>query len=546
MIPAPGRAVRWLPPLLAGFFLLLIAARVALEFTASSVWDDAYFFTRYADRLTSEGRLAFNPGGEATYGLTSLAFLVPVASLRAALPSNTVLPLLMSSCLFGLTLTGLLVAIAGRLTTDAGAAARRAAVLLVLFCLSFASGSFSEHFTSGMDTTFAASYMAAYVLLNLRGSGEGSADRSFLTGIVGGAAFLVRPDLLIFTTVAPAFVLFSTRGPGRRRAAMTLTASCVTAAGLMAACWMLLGSPVPLAFFVKSPGFYGGSFQAAYCLESSRQLFHFLISYPAVFGTIALAWAIDPGGWLRSLPAFQKGLLVSTALFILYELVCVTQVMPFSQRFFFPSIVPLTAVAVCSGRFAYGRLGERIRQICPSPASGDRRRICKVAFSLALFFSTGPAVEALVSDLRHPPADGYLCFDVEYEQEMCWTRYWPSLAEVSDLPDDLVIAATEVGHILALNGGKTVADMTGLNEVWIARNGFSASYLLETYEPGIIFMPHPDYVDMRHELEECPAFRERYLLVQYPDSCFILDVALDREGRYFEELRGIYPGPEAP
>ncbi|MCK4506426.1 MAG: hypothetical protein KAW14_12495, partial [Candidatus Aegiribacteria sp.] len=47
----------------------IITAKVMFQFTAASVQDDAYMFTRYADNILIIGTPSFNPGCEATYGL---------------------------------------------------------------------------------------------------------------------------------------------------------------------------------------------------------------------------------------------------------------------------------------------------------------------------------------------------------------------------------------------------------------------------------------------------------------------------------------------
>ncbi|MDP6777923.1 MAG: hypothetical protein QGI83_14290, partial [Candidatus Latescibacteria bacterium] len=66
------------------FGLVLAASLTVLGFgilarlSAGFVLDDAFMFVRYADRLLADGRLAWNPGGESTYGPTSLLYLAVV------------------------------------------------------------------------------------------------------------------------------------------------------------------------------------------------------------------------------------------------------------------------------------------------------------------------------------------------------------------------------------------------------------------------------------------------------------------------------------
>jgi len=533
----PFRGIRaTIAPLIA-VFMLIEALALYTRFTASSLLDDSFMFTRYADRVLEDGRLALNPGGEQTYGLTSPAYLAVIIPLRALLPGDPVLPLLLAGAICGMAylclLTLLLLKIVGP-----GAAARRTTLFLVLFSIAYASGEIAAHFTSGMDTMFASAWLTLYMISFVQRPERTTMGRAAGTGLLGGAAFAVRPDLLVFTLCTPAVVMLASSGTERRRAILTLLVSCALVALLMLLGDRFLDSPLPLAFYAKAPGFYGGAFLEAYRLEAPKQLFVFLLSFPIAISAIIAACAVSPGGWLRALSPFMKGLLASTLLFTLYEMFFVTQIMPQSQRFFYPSLAPLAVLAAGSGAFLSGRLkgslppGELLR-------TGNGARLLSSAFFLALSFSIGPRVVDRISDLRHPPADGFHCFDLCAELEDCWSCYWPHLAEIARLPDDLVIASTEVGHLLAVEGELTVIDMTGLNETTIAHGGFSAEYLIERYDPDIIYMPHPDYLDMTLDLVGCSAFTERYILVDDPRGEYFLDLALNRTGRHFAELAAI-------
>ncbi len=169
-------------------------------------------FTRYADTVLSEGRFAPNPGGEPAWGLTSPAFLSVIIPLRILLPGDPVLPLLLAGTVCGLAflalLTRLLLKAAGRDPT-----ARRAALFLILFSAAFASHDIAFHFTSGMDTMFAMAWLTLYI-----GAFLARRPRAVLLGLLGGAAFVVRPDHLVFTLGTPAVVILCSSGRERRGA----------------------------------------------------------------------------------------------------------------------------------------------------------------------------------------------------------------------------------------------------------------------------------------------------------------------------------------
>ncbi|NLI02722.1 MAG: hypothetical protein GX473_05265 [Candidatus Fermentibacter daniensis] len=199
-------------PLLSAAFAAILVLSIWTRFTASSLIDDSFMFTRYADTVLSEGRFAPNPGGEPAWGLTSPAFLSVIIPLRILLPGDPVLPLLLAGTVCGLAflalLTRLLLKAAGRDPT-----ARRAALFLILFSAAFASHDIAFHFTSGMDTMFAMAWLTLYI-----GAFLARRPRAVLLGLLGGAAFVVRPDHLVFTLGTPAVVILCSSGRERRGA----------------------------------------------------------------------------------------------------------------------------------------------------------------------------------------------------------------------------------------------------------------------------------------------------------------------------------------
>ena len=120
-----------------------------------------------------------------------------------------------------------------------------------------------------------------------------------------------------------------------------------------------------------------------------------------------------------------------------------------------------------------------------------------------------------------------------------WSDYWFRLVEFSALPNDLVIAATEIGHLAALNPEKTVVDLSGLNETEFAHQGFSADFLFQRYRPDLIYMPHPDYRPMLEEITHNPHFTEHYDYFSAHEINVAMGVALWRESRYYPAMRAI-------
>ena len=81
--------------------LLLIGLKALSLFEIGVLWDDAYIFQRYAHNLLTEHRLSWNPGGDPTFGLTSIAFLLIAAPAQLVAGGNWALGAALASGLSG-------------------------------------------------------------------------------------------------------------------------------------------------------------------------------------------------------------------------------------------------------------------------------------------------------------------------------------------------------------------------------------------------------------------------------------------------------------
>ncbi len=108
------------------------------------------------------------------------------------------------------------------------------------------------------------------------------------------------------------------------------------------------------------------------------------------------------------------------------------------------------------------------------------------------------------------------------------------------LPDDIVIATTEVGYPGVLNPHKTIIDLAGLNDTEFARQGFSAARLFARSRPDLFYLTTRHYVEIRSALFNSPEFAHGYELLQPPGG---LVIALRRDGPRYAALRGAITGP---
>ena len=90
------------------------------------------------------------------------------------------------------------------------------------------------------------------------------------------------------------------------------------------------------------------------------------------------------------------------------------------------------------------------------------------------------------------------------------------LDRYAELPDDLVVATTEVGVLGASMPNKTVIDLAGLNTAQFAKQAFDPSALFATRRPDVIYMPHWHYVEMNEALKRDPTFRDRSKIQMSP------------------------------
>ena len=533
----PDRSIRLHVPLglILAASLAVLGLGILARLSVGFVLDDAFMFVRYADRILSEGRLAWNPGGEPIYGPTFLLFLGVVLPIRALLPGEPALSAALSSLVCGIVFIALLPILLRR-TDSAGATHRRVFLALVFLILAASTSSLASHFVSGMDTTFALAYLTGYLLLCLwAGRREGKIG-ALAMGLCGGLAFSARPDLLVYTLLVP--VCMTVFGADREAKRNGLWALALTVAAIgvqITGSWYLLRSPLPLSFYAKGMVGYGDIFASHYRLVPFVELTHYVASYWPLLLVIGLDLVVSRRQWRSGISPVERALLVATCLFVLYYAFFVLQIMHRPQRFYYPTLPALVFLA------AQG--GARLAGAIPKPISAELERLPRwavVGFAILLGgLLLRPAVTAAVELRRKATRGRLLNFDVVANYRDRYTDYWFGLDAFSDLPDDLVVATTEIGRPAALNPHKQIVDMTGLNERAFAHEGFSADRLLLNHRPDLIYMPHPHYEDMATQLIKHPVFAAQYERFSGAELGAEMGLALRRESRYYRHMARI-------
>jgi hypothetical protein len=511
--------------LLATLVLAALAANLVLRFAATSIWDDAYFFTRYADNHLASGVYSWNRGESPGYGLTSVAYGAWIWLLR--LPGGEApLSLWLGSLFWGIaTLAGL-----WRLVRSqaAGDRSQRKGLSVLLFALvGMNAPHLALHFTSGMDTCLAMAWMTGYLSLWKRFQGHLSPGKSLLLGLYGGMAWFVRPDLLLFPLLLPLLQAFlGIKTLQRRMAGYLLLFTCFMVLLLMAGGVKYLGGLFPLSFYVKSLHSYGDGMSKAYWLEGVRHVGWFLLwNLPLVILMTSAIFA----AYRQRLPAFSRtdrALIACLVIFLGYQALLVTPIMGYHQRLLYP-VWPILVYLACKSWNVWIRLRGGVPSFPPVAKAGLLVGIC-------IWMGAGGWI--------HRPRSVPVAFgrmDVGTAYEVLGRNNWPHLREFLLLGDSLTIASTELGILSAMAPGHVIYDLAGLHDSGTARYGLNTSHLLRVQQPDLIYLPHPDYAEMTEAIRSDPAFRSGYL--EYPpDSLHSwLGIALRRESPFFPRMQQV-------
>jgi hypothetical protein len=468
--------------------------------------DDAFIFVRYAENLLAHHAIAWNPGGPPSYGTTSLLHLGFVTMLRALFGPQPASVALLGSLLPGLGFLAVLPWVCWRRILR-GARGGGALGLLLLLPLAISIDTLGAHVATGMDTSLSMVYAVLLLVLADRLTASPAPGRATAMALVAAGAWVVRPDLLLLSVPIVIALCLALWMRGQRTLCVRLV---VTTAILLvlqwALCWSYFGTPVPLSFYVKSAVRYGASMDAAYAAVPGRELWQFFVSYWPYW--LLIGAAIGAAARRRCWPfaVVESGALAGALLFVLYYRYAVLQVMPHYHRFYYPTL-PVWVWLAARAAVALANVGnEGLRS--------HGRVARQVLMGAGLVLGIGAAV-LLVRPwsrwLTHVRAHPWFTAIPAVQNLDGWSKHWWfRLAEMSALPNDVTWATTEIGLPGALNPGRTIIDLSGLNDIEFARHGFSAEALFRDSPPDLIYMPHPDYREMTEELIRNPRFRAAY------------------------------------
>ena len=516
-----GAAAAWITTSVAA---LLLVTKLYAHAGAATLFDDAFMFQRYANNFLHGRGVRWNPSGEPTYGLTSLAtLLVSVPARLVAGAGRPAVAALLTSLVPGLAvlvLTGWLIHRAPRVSRGA-----RLAVLMTAMTM-LALGHGTTHFLSGMDTMLALAYLAAYLAFASSVESGPSTRRGVLLGLFGGMALAVRPELGLLTVLLPLAQSFAPRAELRRASRAALGATLATLGAHLLLARVYFHSALPLPFYAKALGLYGPTMRRQYRGRGSLELVTFIVDHWPLFAIIALDIARSARRYIRDTSTLEKATLGSALLLLGYEWLFVLPIMYYDQRFYQPLLPALVFVAVR----AAGRL----------EAAWKRRSLASlVPLSVVLGFALVPAFATVGQDaVRIASAEGRPSrFDMRLfalSPGVQKNLFRPDA--FAALPDDVVIASSEVGLLGAIAPKKTIIDLAGLNDPAIVKQGLSAARVFEGGGPDVLYLPHPDYREFIIDLLSAPEIRG-YELYAPGSLGTIIGLGIKRSSPHFARMK---------
>lgn len=527
------------PPVL-GTLLFVVAASMVLalamagRFHGFKIYDDAYMFVRYADHIIAGEGMAWNVGEGPVYGATSLAYVFALVPFRLLMPDNPAAAIFSCSFFWGLMFVALLVRLALR-DMAPNANQRRYLLGFVFVVLLATSATLRVHFASGMETTFALSYLVLCIggMERLR-QGRGNA---WLLGALLGIAWWIRPDLLLFTLGVPVVTALLTRDRVAR--GRWLRASLASLAGLvlclLAARWVA-GSMLPVSFLAKNTGLYGPLFAEEYKAKAYLEFIRFMgRAWPAII-VLGLGVYVKWGRLRAAYSPMDMAAMAMVAAFAGYYLFMVLQVMGHGQRFYYPLLPWLVYLALRE----FMELGTSLRlgpelQFKRVPRGLERAGLAFLA-GLLLYFGIDYGL-----DLRgNPYRDRIAVFDALQTYHDDLTDYWPRLDALAHVPPGLRIATTEVGMPAALYPQSPIDDLAGLNSPKLIAAGLDAQAVLDHSAADLIFLPHRHYAKLSGSLSSSADFAAAYLTIPDTSLHASMGVAIRRDGPQATRLMDLF------
>lgn len=524
--------------LMVSLLLVLTSAWVgylAIGLKRTLAFDDAYMFYRYALQMKHGYGFSWNPGGSHTYGPTSLTWTFFVW-LMSHLPLGPAAVLSASSWLASCSAV---VAMAWATTQFARSAYFMSTWItaLVIGVLLFGAPSFRYHSLSGMETMLSMAMNALACGFVFRWLKSPSRRNAVVCALIGVASVLTRPDNalpLLFLYALADQLLLAEDERGKTIGWLLLTFGAGIGAELLL-CKLYFHTAVPLSFYLKVHRGYSGYTASFFPVVMAAG---FIANY-LVFELLIVFLA---GG--RQLSRLCLCFVTPGVAMAAYYTLFVLQVMGTFYRYYLP-ILPFVLIPA---------LLVTDNALVSTESRFSRHwflRIAAVA-TLLLLIQNDHYVENVFErhfGLKFAYSEPVRA--IEATAPLPQTEWFTSQVTLTDtvirrLPKGAIVAASELGYLSASSPDVNVVDISGLNDIEIALNGFNAKRLLDK-KPDLIWFPPQEYTEMYGRLYTEPELLREYSVI---DGAFNYGLAIRKNGPYEKEIQTaltsiwpkIYPG----
>lgn len=519
---------------------LTIAARTAVVAAVASFayivvnsqpthFDDAYMFIRYANNLLAGHGHAWNPGGPAVFGSTSLLHVGVVTCLRGCLPGVSDATILLIAgtipAALGMALTVFICARFSRHPRFTGNWVLWAALVLPVLVL---QETMKYHLRSGMDTMLSLCCNALLILATLRLVRRPGTPAMAIVVAASYLSFLARPDNGIFAVLFPVLCLgLMCTGPRWRRIVVFVAGITAVLCLDFLVKWAVFGAGLPLAFYAKQHGVYQGYMGLALWNP---------VVYLRTFAGVAMPFlcVLLVCATRRTLPVIVAFLLPVAITFGYYF--SINQIMGYEVRFYYPAL-PFVVVAAALA------LDDRFHAL-PSNGLMPRGELLLrliVAALVLLFGRQATYTMAQVYEdrfLQAVPVEtlGLYTTDASTPLSLQGDVMEQLAGLAADAPSGTIIALSEHGQVGAAAPHVELIDMVGLHDAAFVREGPWSEALFER-RPDVIWFPHRHYTSLVAELLSSAELWAHYDV--YPEA-FDYGLAIRRDGQHAKRLQSLF------
>jgi hypothetical protein len=134
------------------------------------------------------------------------------------------------------------------------------------------------------------------------------------------------------------------------------------------------------------------------------------------------------------------------------------------------------------------------------------------------------------------PTTQYRVFADRQLPKLGWWAANDKMSELlNHLPKNTVIAASEYGFLASRFPDLTIIDLIGLHDRVIARNGFSAEYVLSR-RPDLIWFPHEDYTHIVAQLMDNITFQQEY---EFYPGAYNYGIAIRKTSDQYTKIKDV-------